>query len=409
LAKPFPEALSGTHEVSFRDLVPEIQSTTYASHGMYYYPAKFIPQVVRYVIQRYTQEGDWIIDPFGGSGTVGIEALLRGRNAALLDLNPMLGSLVEAKTIRNVDWDDLKACADKIIEGAEPFIPSWTRISYWHPPQFFEILSRMWGGYTRSPHPLTLIALLRTTKKFSYADDTVPKLFKSKRKTAKVQSLLGHDCPGLIRRFFLTETAKAYRRSVQFQGQFRGGELQVEGGINLISYLQEGRLRGKFKVMLTSPPYGQAHEYIRSLKLELAWLGFADEEITKLISFEIPYNNPPRIQINSDSYDRYRSLLEGEKVLKYYDTYFNSILFCLGKVGERVMPGGHACIFVGNATFSGVTVPFERIFAEHLTGEGFELEATLVDEIRGRRLFTGRRNPSPEGIRSESLLVLRKK
>jgi len=407
LERSVPEVLAGTQEVSFRDLVPEIPSTTYASHGMYYYPARFIPQVVRYVIERYTEEGDWIIDPFGGSGTVAIEALITRRNATLLDLNPMVNKLVEAKTVRKVDWDNLKGHADSVLGNNNPFTPTWTRIRYWHPPQFFEALSRMWGGYVKNPHPLTLIALLRTTKKFSYADDTVPKLFKSKHKIREIESLK-RDGPDKIRRFFLAETGKAYLRSVQFQGQFHGGELRVEGGIDLPSYLQEERLQGRFKVLVTSPPYGQAHEYIRSLKLELAWLGYTDKEITRLTNLEIPYNTPPQIQINSDTYNRYRSLLSASKVIDYYDTYFKSVLFCLSRVGKHIVRGGHACIFVGNATFSGITIPFERIFTEHLTRGGFEIEATLIDKIKGRRLFGRRKNPSPEGIPSESLLILRR-
>ncbi len=52
--------------VSFRDLVPEITSTSYLTHGIYYYPAKFIPQVVRFCLDSYTKKDDWIIDPFAG-------------------------------------------------------------------------------------------------------------------------------------------------------------------------------------------------------------------------------------------------------------------------------------------------------------------------------------------------------
>ena len=57
--------------VSFRELVPEIKDTGYLTHAIFAYPAKFIPQVVRYAINTYTKEGDWIVDPFAGSGTVG--------------------------------------------------------------------------------------------------------------------------------------------------------------------------------------------------------------------------------------------------------------------------------------------------------------------------------------------------
>jgi len=60
--------------VSFRDLVPEITDTdtSYLTHSIYYYPAKFIPHVVKYCITRYTKQDDWVIDPFAGSGTVGL-------------------------------------------------------------------------------------------------------------------------------------------------------------------------------------------------------------------------------------------------------------------------------------------------------------------------------------------------
>ncbi|MEM1696626.1 MAG: DNA methyltransferase [Desulfurococcaceae archaeon] len=56
-------------EVLFRDLV-KLPSTTYATHGLYMYPAKFIPQVVRYAVEKYTEPGDWVFDPFAGYGTV---------------------------------------------------------------------------------------------------------------------------------------------------------------------------------------------------------------------------------------------------------------------------------------------------------------------------------------------------
>ncbi len=57
--------------VSFRELVPEIRDTGYLTHAIFAYPAKFIPQVVRYAIDTFTQAGDWIVDAFAGSGTVG--------------------------------------------------------------------------------------------------------------------------------------------------------------------------------------------------------------------------------------------------------------------------------------------------------------------------------------------------
>ena len=83
--------------VSFRELIPEITDTGYLTHAIVSYPAKFIPQVVRYAINTYTEENDWIIDPFAGSGTVGVEAVLSKRNAVLYDLNLLLNHIMPLK------------------------------------------------------------------------------------------------------------------------------------------------------------------------------------------------------------------------------------------------------------------------------------------------------------------------
>ncbi|MBC8147872.1 MAG: hypothetical protein H8E98_07815 [Bacteroidetes bacterium] len=51
------------------------------SHGIHKYPAKFFPELPRWLIQRYSNENDIILDPFTGSGTTNVEALLSNRNS----------------------------------------------------------------------------------------------------------------------------------------------------------------------------------------------------------------------------------------------------------------------------------------------------------------------------------------
>ena len=87
--------------VSFRDLVPEITDTGFLTHAIVSYLAKFIPQVVRYAINTYTKEDDLIVDPFAGSGTVGVEASLCKRNAVLFDLNLLLNHIMP---LEGVSW-----------------------------------------------------------------------------------------------------------------------------------------------------------------------------------------------------------------------------------------------------------------------------------------------------------------
>lgn len=45
------------------------KDTAYITHGYHRYPAKFIPQIVSRLAEKYTEQGDLIVDPFGGCGT----------------------------------------------------------------------------------------------------------------------------------------------------------------------------------------------------------------------------------------------------------------------------------------------------------------------------------------------------
>lgn len=74
------------------------QSTRYSAHGLHEYRGKFNPQVVRAISNILgLQPGDWILDPFCGSGTTLLEALHLGLNAVGIDLNPLAVEIANAK------------------------------------------------------------------------------------------------------------------------------------------------------------------------------------------------------------------------------------------------------------------------------------------------------------------------
>ena len=57
-------------------------------HNIALYPCKFIPQLPRWAIKKYSKEGDLILDPFCGGGTTLIEGRKLNRNVIGFDYNP---------------------------------------------------------------------------------------------------------------------------------------------------------------------------------------------------------------------------------------------------------------------------------------------------------------------------------
>lgn len=63
--------------------------TQYLSHNIHRYSGKFIPQIAHSTIELLTSPGDVVLDPYLGSGTTALEAMLLGRKCIGVDLNPL--------------------------------------------------------------------------------------------------------------------------------------------------------------------------------------------------------------------------------------------------------------------------------------------------------------------------------
>ena len=61
------------------------------------YRACYKPQLPAYFIERLTEPGDVVYDPFSGRGTTAVEAALRGRNVIANDVNPLSAILTQPR------------------------------------------------------------------------------------------------------------------------------------------------------------------------------------------------------------------------------------------------------------------------------------------------------------------------
>ena len=77
------------------------------------YHGNFVPQIPNQLFSRYTKKGDWILDPFMGSGTSIIEAQRMGRNSIGIELVPS----VAKEAYSRIETEKNKDCKFKIVSG----------------------------------------------------------------------------------------------------------------------------------------------------------------------------------------------------------------------------------------------------------------------------------------------------
>jgi hypothetical protein len=398
-----------TKQVVFRDLI-QLPSTTYATFGLYRYPAKFIPHVIAYVLSQYAKPNMKVFDPFGGCGTVGIMSKLYGYDYELWDLNPMIEILHEIATMKSkpIDVGDIRR---QILSNDEKFVSPWSRMPNWFPEEFMIFLYKAWGYYhSLSDRYLKLVLtvpLLKTTRYFSYDDMQRQKLTKSKKSEERVNRLLRLDWKREFLKMLQNETIRVLNGIREYNSlEPKKVKAIVKGGVDSLTE----DLREEKDILISSPPYLQSQEYIRQAKIDLFWLGHSETEVKTLSKLEIPYRNIEPTEIHSETFRQYEKGINEEHILRVLDNYFWGVVGALSRLQENI--SSYMFLFVGHSSTRGRATPIDKILAEHLTYLGWHHKATLSDKIVSRRLFRYRLNPATgtQDARTsvENLVILKK-
>lgn len=410
IQKPLLVEETKEEEVSFRRLVKGIPSTTHATFALYRYPAKFIPQVVAYVLGEYAHPGMTIFDPFAGYGTVGVVSKVYGYDYELWDLNPLL-EVLHAVAVMEPKEINVNSLLLQMDTFHGEFIPKWSNLDYWFPQEFLPLLFKAWGFYHSVEEAwlklLLVIPLLKTTRYFSYDDMQRQKLSRSPKADNRVNSLLASKWQDLFYRKLEENINSTFRGTREYwKLSPKVVRAIVKGGVDTLSTgLDEER-----DILITSPPYLQAQEYIRQAKMDLFWLGYPEAKIKELNKQEIPYRSVAPCPILSKTYVQLVEQIEESRLRVTFERYFWGVLGALTRLQEKV--SSYLFLFVGPATLRAKPIPIDRIFAEHFTSLGWVHEVTLRDKIVARRMFFYHNNPATglndQRMRTESLVVLRR-
>jgi len=103
------------------EAIPAARQKDARHYGAHPYFTRRPANVVRAYIERYSREGDLVLDPFGGTGVTAIEAMLLGRRAFHNDLNPFANFI--ARGIADTTLDStapLREAFSRVEEGCRP-------------------------------------------------------------------------------------------------------------------------------------------------------------------------------------------------------------------------------------------------------------------------------------------------
>lgn len=155
--------------------------------------------VVAEYIKNFSQEGDVVLDPFGGTGVTAIEALMNNRKAINVDINPMAVFMVEALAAP-VNLEELETAFNEV---KTQYIN--------HEPVTNNDIKKALSKYKNLlPKPLPLAKgsdvgnVLQLFSKKQLAELVTLKYFIKKQKNENIQKTLLLMFSGLVTRFNLT-------------------------------------------------------------------------------------------------------------------------------------------------------------------------------------------------------------
>lgn len=405
-----------------RLLADRIPSRRYVTHAFDSYPAKMLPHMARFLVEKISRPGQLILDPFCGSGTVLVESVMAGRSALGIDLNPLAVLLARAKTTI-YDKVTLESQLSRLLalfkQNSVFRSYDFPNASYWFTPATIRKL-----GVIRAvlddvrdefdpPYVQFWEAILATiVRPSSRADTRGPKPFISK--TARQRRVGRHFDP-----FKLFEDKARHFSSLEDDlavalGRHADCRCDVaEGDCRHLSKLLSGR---QVDAIVTSPPYLNAQDYYRSSKLELWVLRKASPTELRRWSRTLVGSDRIRIEeadlcasLDSPTASALRLNLaeRNRKNACVFARYVRDMSTAFHEFKSILSDSAYCAVVSGHNLLSDVVIPTYEVMIELASAQGFRLVEHYVDMIRDRWV-PPTRNGHRGVIEEEHMLVFRK-
>lgn len=413
------------------------------THYLFRFPAKFHPAAVRCLLDKYSAPGDVVLDPFCGSGTLLVEAIVAGRCGFGVDVDPVAAFISRVKC-RPLDPAKLEKAFTSIQDGISEVrrpaseydrlmhndfasaaieryrdryqIPAIPNISHWFRTYVALDLGRLRLAILQAPidNPLRdfFLACFAGIIRNSSNADPVPVSGLEVTKHMRELDELGRR----IDPFKLFE--RRVQREIKGMRELWDNAQDVPVQIRRADATSLTKLlpRESVDVVITSPPYNTAVDYYRRHTLEMYWLGLvesADDRIElapRYLGRAGIRETSPVLRAEFESAYVKRLIRHARQISPARERaithYAGSMQRCLKHLARILKPSAHAVFVVGNSKWNGRRVRATRLLME-LAKDSFTVEEALSYPVVNRYMTYERHNGA--NVNREHVLVLRRK
>jgi SAM-dependent methyltransferase len=374
------------------------------------FPARMAPSIIQRRLK--SQKAMCVLDPMAGSGTTIVAARLYGHRALGFDTDP-LALLIARAWSSDVDLQNLRSRATKILIKARKryqTIPLGAAYPQKADPETRAFI-RFWFDPTNRRQLTALSDAILTVKDLTertFLWSSFSRLIVTKDAGASLAIDVSHSRP---HRAYTIAPVRPFDRfpsavdTVLRASHFSSGQNLPSAVINRGDARNLPLPDKSVDLVITSPPYLNAIDYLRGHKLSLVWMGHRIREIRDLRSQNIGTESSVRSMVNADYV---RSALKtmgdleklsgrSQGMLSQYVHDMNSVLAEISRVLKH---HGEAVIVVGNSTIRGIFIKNSRALTYLARANGLTLTAT-----RRRRLLENRRYLPPPGNKISGKLL----
>ncbi|MEN3369816.1 MAG: hypothetical protein V7609_1959 [Verrucomicrobiota bacterium] len=347
------------------------RNKSYLTHNFHPFAAKFVPQIPRAIIRRFTKPGDTILDCFCGSGTALVEAIIAGRHAVGLDVNPIACLVSRAKTapLSSVEQREVLDSIDQASSFLrEVLLGDPTRLANFEVPEFH---NRDHWFQSHVQHELAALrSIIRSRPEGRVRDFLSTALSAIIVKVSNQESetrwvAVPKTLPrGVALSSFILKAREMLVRLSELESLVPATARVLNQSVTESFPLPDNSI----DLVVTSPPYLNSFDYYLYHKLRMFWLGFDHFPVQE-----------------SELGSRHRHCDKREGI----ETYTDGIEACLHQAVRCLKARQVLCVVIGDAVLRNAVIDMKELYSRLARTAGLELEESFsFDQRKYTTAFT---------------------